>query len=239
MQPAIIAEIGINGNGDMLLNRELILRAKDSGCAYAKFQAYSVEQLFPDKKVIANGKNWYRQVAKTELTKDKLAQLAEWCKETEIEFLCSAFDPERLLWLEELKVRKHKIATRKNRDIEYIKAVKDTNKPYLISYNEDNFTEHGLNRNAIPLYCIAEYPTPLKHLKLSQITFDDCAYAGISDHTVGVVASFAALSRGAHWVEKHFTLDKNDTHGPDHICSATPHEMKQIVKFANEVWQCL
>lgn len=238
--PIVIAEIGINHGGKMSLARELILRAKEAGCAVAKFQAYSVDKLFPDGKIMARGRNWIREVRRTELGKEQLAQIAEWCKEAQIEFLCSAFDCERLQWLEEMKVRRHKVATRCNNDLGYIAAVKATGKPYFISFDEESFNAAALCARAMPLYCVPEYPAPLGAFKLGAITFDpDVAYDGISDHSQGITVAITALGRGATVVEKHFTLDKDSNGGPDHICSATPREMKRIVDFANVVWQCL
>jgi sialic acid synthase SpsE len=86
------------------------------------------------------------------------------------------------------------------------------------------------------LHCISKYPTPLKDVNLDQINFEK--YFGFSDHTVGITASCAALSRGAKIIEKHFTLDK-EMFGPDHVCSMSPNELLQLSIFRDELEVCL
>lgn len=221
----IIAEAGINHNGSMALARLLILRAKLCGCNAAKFQVYSVDKLFPDKQILAQDKNWYKEVKGTELTKNQVIDLADYCAHEKIEFLASAFDLERLGWLEEVGVKRHKIATRMNQNREYIDAVLATGKETLIS-SQTPVPYHSMFR---PLYCIPEYPTPPEHLKLPDF---NCNWKGFSDHTIGIEAAMMAISKGATYIEKHFTIDRHDTSGPDHICSSEPAEMKKLVEFA-------
>lgn len=235
----IIAEIGINHNGDILQARRLIKEAYDAGADVAKFQAYDVDKLFPDKKVMAQGRNWYKEVKKTQLTKHELEHLAIYCRNLGIEFFCSAFDIERLGWLEEIGVKRHKVATPVNENRELIDAMFDTNKEILVSCKRRDLSyaywhpQDKLNRVKW-LYCIPLYPTPLNKLEFEQIGFPN-EFQGLSEHTIGVEASMIAMARGAKIIEKHFTLDKNDQNGPDHICSATPDEMRQIVNFARKV----
>ena len=92
----IVAEIGINWQGDILLAYEMIYTAKTCGADIAKFQLYDVDKLFPDKKIIAQGKNWYEEVKRTQLTREQAFELAEYCRRLGIEFMCSVFDLERL-----------------------------------------------------------------------------------------------------------------------------------------------
>ncbi len=245
----IIAEAGINHNGNMSTMKELILRAKECGADIFKTQAYSVELLFPDHVIQAQGKNWYNEVLKTELTKEQLFQIASWCKEVEIEFMASAFDSDRVRWLEEIGVAKHKIGCRLyHSDLdeadgeigETVEAMCLTGKPIIVS------CPYGEDRPFLPteapvyyLYCVPEYPAPLSSLKFSQVTFDGHIWDGFSDHTQGLEASMIAISRGASIIEKHFSLDKNDKRGPDHICSCEPKELKQLVEFAKKVEEAL
>jgi len=108
----IIAEIGINHNGNIHLAHELIRQAAMCGADAAKFQAYSVDTLFhPETGEDPNDEIW-RGVKKTEFDKDQFEQIKCWCDEENIEFMCSVFDDERLQWMEDLGIKRHKIASR-------------------------------------------------------------------------------------------------------------------------------
>ena len=242
----VIAEIGICHNGDMHLARLLIRKAKECGCGTVKFQVYSVDSLFPDKEIIAQGKNWYEEVKKTELTKSQVIDLADYCAKMQIEFFASAFDTERLGWLEEIGVVRHKVATKLNKDKIYINAVLATGKEVLIStdggpryhpQSTDSPYYTSCNNRIRWLYCIPKYPTPLEKLHLQAVPFN--YYSGFSDHTQGIEAAMVAISRGAKIIERHFTLNKRSLEGPDHICSSEPKEMKKLVEFARKVERIL
>ena len=227
----IIAEIGINHNGDMELAKDLIEQAEDAGADIAKFQLYDVDKLFPDQQIIARKRNWYGLVKKTQLTKDQIFMLAEYCKKTRIGFLCSAFDTERLGWLEELGVTRHKIAYRMRNDLNYVDAVVSTGKPSIISVGNVTRFPYSSRLGKIDyLYCVPMYPTLAKDLSLDKIDFSK--YSGFSDHSVGIVASMVAISRGAKIIEKHFTFNRFCELGPDHICSIEHGELRALVKFA-------
>ena len=217
----------------------LVSAAKWAGADVAKFQIYEVDKLFPTKEIVANGKNWYEEVKKTELSQEQVKGLSVYCKQLDIEFFASAFDVERIGWLESLGVRRHKIASR-FRDTETLKSIKATKKEVILSLPPGGFVpESFMNYSRVKyLYCVPEYPTPLEHLELEGIGFP-VPYAGFSDHTVGIEAACVSISRGATIIEKHFTLDRKDTRGPDHICSATPKELKKLIDFARKVEQIL
>lgn len=239
----VIAEIGINHNGNMETARELIKRAKSCGADIAKFQLYDVDKVFPDKKIMAQGKNWYQEVKKTQLTYERMVMLAAYCNTVNIEFMASAFDLERLSWLEGIGVKRHKIATSVNQDKELIRAMLNTKKEVLFSCRERSST-YSLFDYIIPnydnikwLYCVPLYPTPLSKLNLKTTNFPGW-FQGISDHTEGIEASMMAMSRGAKIIEKHFCL-KRDNSNPDMICSIEPGELKQLVQFARKVEEVL
>ena len=230
--PEIIAEIGVNFLGSIDLAKYMIRQAKYCGCSTAKFQLYSVDALFPDKKIMAQGRNWYSEVKRCELSREQVTELATYCDGVGIEFLCSAFDLERLSWLEELHVRRHKIASLMNKNVDYLKAVCQTGKPILISCMPGDYIPFPSSLYSY-LYCVPHYPTKLRELHFSQISFP-YKYIGFSDHTVGIEAAMVAFAKGAQLVEKHFTL-AHDLLGPDHICSATPEEMRRLVGFAGRM----
>ena len=230
----IIAEIGQNHNGDIVLAKELIHSAKENGADVAKFQVYDAHALFPKE-----GNEWFDYNCKTELSRNQIGKLAEECSSVGIEFMASVFDVERVAWLEEIGVKRYKIASRSIRDIDLIKALTATRKPLLASlgmWEGDTFPQIKNSVKVDFLYCISKYPTPLNDLQFSQVDFE--IYSGFSDHTIGVNASIAALSRGAKVLEKHFTLDKSLI-GPDHAGSMTPAELALINGFRNDLRQCL
>jgi len=229
----IIAEIGQNFNGDIDLAVKLIQVAKESGADVAKFQLYNARELFPKE-----GNPWYDYNCKTELSFDDATRLKQACDDNDIEFMASPFDHERVGWLEELNVKRYKLASRSIKDDVLIDKVLQTGKPALVSLGMwDGADFPQINGNNINfLYCISKYPTPLEDVNLSRVDFNK--YAGFSDHTIGITAPCAAMSRGAKIIEKHFTLDK-EMYGPDHVCSMTPTELKQICQFRDELKLCL
>lgn len=230
----IIAEIGQNHNGDIDLAFELIAEAKKNGADAAKFQLYDAAALFPREN-----NPWYEYNLSTELSRDDTARLAERCSRMGIEFLASVFDAERVDWLEELGVRRYKIASRSIRDQGLIGRLCRTGKPLLVSLGMWDKPEFPFIPSGAPvsfLYCVSQYPTPLERLHLGQVDFT--RYAGLSDHTVGISAAQAALARGADIIEKHFTLDRN-MHGPDHVCSMTPGELAGLSGFRDDLRRLL
>lgn len=241
MRSEIIAEIGINHNGHIELAKSLINIAKDCGADVAKFQLYDPEALLNPKDF---GSEDWEIILKTKLSKDQAYTLKKHCDDIGIEFMASAFDLERLGWLEEFGVKRHKIASRSVYDIEYINAVKLTNKEYFVSTGMiDNKKEEewitwtrlgASNPKVLFLYCVSKYPTSLKDISFHQEIFNNENYYGFSDHTIGLTASIVALSLGAKIIEKHFTLHKF-LPGPDQACSMTPSELRKLCKFRDEL----
>lgn len=230
----IIAEIGQNHNGDMVLAFELIQCAKENGADIAKFQVFDV-----DKVLKKENNPWYDYNCRSQLSRDQINIIFEECQKVDIEFMASVFDVERVTWLEDLGVKRHKIASRSINDIELINALKKTGKPIIASlgmWHGDKFPNFNSKSPVDFLYCVSKYPAKLAELKLGLVDFN--SYAGYSDHTLGVSAAIAALSRGARIIEKHLTLDKN-MYGPDHSCSMSPDELNFIHKFRLDLKQCM
>jgi sialic acid synthase SpsE len=230
----IIAEIGQNHNGDMDLARRLIAEAKAAGASVAKFQVYDARALFPKE-----GNEWFDYNCRTELSRADVEMLASECARVGIEFMASAFDVQRVQWLQRIGVRRYKIASRSVTDQSLIDACAATGRGLIVSLG----MWHGATFPAISapggvdfLYCVSKYPTPLADLKLGKVDF--AQYAGFSDHTIGIEAAMAALARGARIIEKHFTLDKA-MYGPDHACSATPDELASLRRFRDSLTEAL
>lgn len=229
----IIAEIGINHNGSMPLAHELIRQAAMCGADAAKFQAYSVDALFGPDGEDANPEI-HAGVKPLEFTKEQFEQCKRWCDEEGIEFMCSVFDEERLQWMEDLGVKKHKIASRvsKLNPSLAIKMAK-TGKPCYMSLGFNSVRLDPEYNNIGYLYCVSEYPTEYSSLDMPD-KFDlpfNKGFYGFSDHTLGIEASLVAVGRGAQVIEKHFTLNKA-SEGFDHVCSITPDELADLVKYA-------
>lgn len=230
----IIAEIGQNHNGDMALAAEMIACAKENGADTVKFQLYDARKLFPK---IDNP--WFEYNCKTELSRKHVQYLARICKKTGIEFLASVFDVERIKWVEEVGVRRYKIASRSIYDKELITQLCRTKKTLLVSlgmWKGKEFPSIPSTGKVKFLYCISNYPARLSEIGLRKVDFTK--YAGFSDHTIGISASIAALSRGAGIIEKHFTLDK-DMYGPDHKGSMTPDELRTLSYFRKDLRRLL
>jgi len=229
----IIAEIGINHNGSMAMAKELIRQAAIAGADVAKFQAYSVDALFGPDGEDPNPEIW-KGVKPLEFNKEQFAELKHYCDVENIEFMASVFDEERLGWMEELGVKRHKIASRTSKLARGLaEKIVATDKECFMSLGFDAkpFDRHYYNLKY--LYCVAKYPTDYKDLQLPEV-FTNTIYSGFSDHSLGIEASLVAIARGAAVIEKHFTLNKG-LPGFDHICSCDPAELKDLVHYARRM----
>lgn len=226
----IIAEIGINHNGSIDLAHELIRQARIAGADIAKFQFYDPYTIFgpagshPDEATL-------KQALSVQFGFEDARRLKTWCDEEGIEFAASVFDVERFEWVEELGVKRHKIASRALENAELGRRILATEKEVFVSL--------GFWPGAAPpfqapqaryLYCVPKYPCEYGDIALPQ-AFGDSIYDGFSDHTIGIEAALVAVGRGARIIEKHVTLNKG-LPGPDHVCSATPDELMLLVRYA-------
>ena len=230
MKTEIIAEIGQNHNGDMRVAEQLIRAAKDGGADVAKFQVYEARALFPPK----SQNPWFDYNCATELKKGDVSRLADFCRKVGIEFMASVFDIERIDWLEDVGVKRYKIASRSIVDNALIAAVAATGKPMIASlgaWKGPGFPSIAAVGGVDFLYCIAKYPAPLAELRLSSVDFR--SYSGFSDHSEGTVAACGSFVLGSRILEKHMTLDKS-AYGPDHACSMTPDELQLINAFRRD-----
>lgn len=229
----IIAEIGINHNGNINLAHELIKQAKFSGADIAKFQFYDPDKIFGPDGTHPDKKN-YEFALKVQFDLEQAKSLKRWCDEEDIEFSASVFDIERFEWMESLNMKRYKIASRSVQEKELCDKILKTGKETFISLGFRD--EEGIpykSDNARYLYCVPKYPCEYKDIKLPGY-FPDSKYQGFSDHTIGIEASLTAVARGASIIEKHFTLDKG-LEGPDHICSMTPDELKILSLYGRQI----
>lgn len=226
----IIAEIGINHNGNIHLAHEMVRQARIAGADIAKFQFYDPYKIFGPNGSHPNGEA-LAQALTVQFGFDEARQLKTWCDQEDIEFMASAFDLERFGWMQTLGVRRHKIASRSVQDRELCKRILDTGQECFVSLGfwDGNGAPYS-HANARYLYCVPKYPCPVEDIRMPRV-FADSIYRGLSDHAIGIEASLVAIGRGARIVEKHFTLNKG-LPGPDHICSATPDELTELVRLA-------
>ena len=226
----IIAEIGINHNGNIDVAHELIRQAAMAGADIAKFQFYDPYKIFgpqgthPNAAVLA-------QALTVQFDFGQTGRLKAWCDEEGIEFMASVFDLERFEWVRALGVTRHKIASRAVENAELCRQILETGQETFVSLGFWTGTGVPFEApNARYLYCVPTYPAEYGEIALPPV-FAESLYCGFSDHTIGNEASLVAIGRGARVIEKHFTLGKG-LPGPDHICSATPDELSELVRLA-------
>lgn len=221
----IIAEIGHNHNGNMKLAKLMIDEVKATGCDIAKFQLYDTDKI---KKC---WQSRYMELKMAELTKEEAFDLKKHCDKIGVEFMASAFDVERVGWLEEMGVKRHKLGSRSIYDTELIRAMEKTGKPIIVSLGA--WKDKGLPKikNAQFLYCVSEYPAYIKGPEFPTV-FD--SLSGFSDHTVGTYWAREAFKRGAEYVEKHFTLS-HELPGFNQKGSMIPREAKDLVTYKNQI----
>ncbi len=245
----VIAEIGLNHNGDMTLAKELIDEAIKAGADAVKLQSYKAQYRVAEEgktsryaeKVLGTEETDYEMLKKTELTKEQTQELFDYAKDRTIIF-SAPFDLESAEELAELGVDCYKIASFDLVNLPLIRKVASTNKPMIISTGmaylsevQDALLEVAKcgNQNVILMQCTSSYPCPPESMNIRAIDTMKNAFnklpVGISDHVIGDMVSIAAVARGANIVEKHFTLDK-EMEGPDHILSMLPVEFKKMVE---------
>jgi len=224
----VILEIGHNHMGYMRHGKLLIDEAKACGADAVKFQAYDTN------KIKQPWQSRYFELLLSEHTFEEAKQLKEWCDEIGIEFMASAFDTDKLKWLEELGVKRHKLASRSIKDQELIKAMEKTKKPIIASLGRWNDIVPPNIKNAQLLYCVSEYPAYITADMFPAKFGEDEAYQGFSDHSVGMYWCREAVKRGATIIEKHFTLSR-ELPGHDQKGSADPTEMKDFVIYCRQL----
>lgn len=248
----IIAEIGVNHNGNINLAKKLINVAKKAGCDYVKFQSYKAENLVQSKTNIIgyqrkNLKKNIKQVKmlkKYELSRKDHQILINYCKKKKINFLSSPFDVESLKLLFSLSIFDIKIASGEITHYSLLEHVAKKAKRVFLSTGMSNMKEitnalkilskHGLNKkNIFVMHCHTDYPTKLDDVNLNALKLMQKKLKvkiGLSDHTLGNETAIASVAMGATVIEKHITLKKK-SFGPDHKASMEPKEFFEFVKL--------
>ena len=246
----IIAEAGVNHNGDVKLAKKLIIEAKKAGASAIKFQTFiaskSISKFAKKAKYQINStgdeKSQLEMCQALELTNNEYFELLGECKRNKIEFISTPFDKVSIDLLLSMKVKKIKVASSELTNYPFLKQIAKTKKDIILSTGMATLKEikealnllkkYKLNKNKITvLHCNTEYPTPFEDANLNAIQTIKKSFninVGFSDHTLGIEASLAAVVLGAKVIEKHFTLDRRLS-GPDHKASIEPLELKKLV----------
>ena len=248
MKTLIIAEAGVNHNGDIEIAKQLIKKAADAGADYIKFQTFITEENITISspkadyqiKNTQNNESQFEMVKKLELSeKDHLVLLNE-CKKRGIKFFSTAFDLPSLKLILKFNPEYIKIPSGEITNLPFIREIAKYKKKIILSTGMSNMEEirdalnvleNGSATEILILHCTTEYPAPisevnLKAMKSIQKEFDK--RVGYSDHTLGIEVPIAAVAMGASVIEKHFTLDRS-MKGPDHAASLEPKELKIMI----------
>lgn len=244
----IIAEAGVNHNGDLNLAKKLILKASKIGADYIKFQTFSADKLAtkfaknPKYSLSKKKEFQYDMLKKLEIKNKDTVKLKKICKLNKIGFLSSAFDIESLKFLQQLKLDYYKVPSGEINNVPFLRFLGKMKKKVILSTGMSNLKEisfalnilrkSGLSKEKIfLLQCNTDYPSPLADANLKVLELFKKKFrikTGYSDHTPGIEASIVAVSLGAKIIEKHFTLNKN-LKGPDHKASLNPAEFKKLI----------
>ena len=254
----IVAEAGINHNGDVILAKRLIDAAKKAGADAVKFQTFKAKNILTEDAVKANyqkesrkdQESQYEMVRRLELNREDFKELADYAKKKDIIFLSSPFDIESVDLLCEIDVPAFKIPSGEITNLPFLRYIAKKKKPIILSTGMsklgevedaiDVIRDEGVE-DIVLLHCVTGYPVEPQDVNLRTLQTLRCAFGlpvGFSDHTLSLTIPAVAFALGACVIEKHLTLDKN-LPGPDHKASLEPDEFKKMVNSVREVEKAL
>lgn len=245
----IIAEAGVNHNGNLELALKLCDEAKKAGADIVKFQTWKTENIITknvaqaDYQLVNTGveESQFDMLKKLELSYGDFKTIKKHCDEIGIVFSSTADDPESLDFLLELGIPFIKIGSGEIGNIPYLRYMGKQNMPVIMSTGMSSLADVEISLNALKaggatditlLHCTTNYPCSYENVNLrAMITLKDVFHTpvGYSDHTIGRDVSIAAVTLGAKVIEKHFTLDC-DMEGPDHAASTAPKDFAKFVQ---------
>lgn len=253
----IIAEAGVNHNGDINLARQLVDKAKETGADIIKFQTFKLDSIVSkfaemadyQKDNIGIVESQKEMLKKITLPYEAFWELYKYCNKKDIQFLSTPFDIESIYFLNDM-VSFWKIPSGEVTNYPYLVEIAKTGKPVVMSTGMCELQEIDesikvLKTNGTTditlLHCNTQYPTPYKDVNLRVMETLRNRYkvkVGYSDHTKGIEVPIAAVALGAEVIEKHFTLDKN-LPGPDHKASLEPKELAAMVSSIRNIEEAL
>lgn len=250
-KPYIIAEAGLNHNGNIEMALELIDKASEAGCDAVKFQTYKSTSRISGKvktnryadTILGQEETLMEMFERLEISYEDHKKLFHHAQEKGIAIFSTPFDFESVDFLESLNVPFYKIASFDLVNLPLIRKVARTKKPVIISTGMATMgqIEEALeavksegNPNVILLHCISAYPASPEDMNLRAIETMKRVFGvpvGLSDHTLGIMTSLVAIGVGADVIERHFTLSRS-LEGPDHVLSSEPDEIRQLCRCA-------
>ena len=254
----IIAEVGVNHNGDVNLAKKLIEVAREAGAEAVKFQTFKAEEVVTQsakkagyqKETTNSEESQFEMIKKLELSGRDFEELSTYAREKGVIFLSSPFDKGSVDLLDRLGVPAFKVGSGEITNFPLLKHIAGKKKPIILSTGMSTLgeieealkiiQEEGVEE-IILLHCVSCYPAKIEDMNLRAMETLRYAFklpVGLSDHSIGITMPIAAAALGACVIEKHFTLDKN-LPGPDHRASLEPDELKQMVRAIRDVERAL
>lgn len=250
----IIADAGVNHNGDINLAKRLIDVAKEAGADAVKFQTFKTEELLTrsaekagyQKETTPSEESQYDMIRKLELSGENFEELFAYAQEKGMIFLSTPFDKGSVDLLDELGISAFKVGSGEITNFPLLKHIARKRKPIILSTGMATLEEVEVALEAIKeeggddiilLHCVSSYPAKIEDMNLKAMETLGNAFkfpVGLSDHSLGITMPIAVVALGACVIEKHSTLDKN-LPGPDHRASLEPEELKQMVTAIRDV----
>ena len=260
MHTYIIAEAGVNHNGQLDLALKLCDAAKEAGVDCVKFQTWKTENIctasaamaaYQKENIQTEAASQFEMLKRLELSYDHFEYIKQYCEKIGIDFLSTPDEEESLEFLmNRLQLPLIKIGSGEVTNIPYLRKMASYGKPIILSTGMSNIAQVAtaydtLMKAGAPsialLHCTTNYPCPIDEVNLRAMqTLKDAfkCKVGYSDHTMGIEVPIAAVAMGAEIIEKHFTLDRT-MDGPDHKASLEPAELKQMVQSIRNIEQAL
>lgn len=254
----VIAEAGVNHNGDVELAKKMIEKAKWAGADYVKFQTFQPEKLVSryagkadyQRETTGSQESQLDMLKRLALNEQDFQGLMDYCRKLGIGFLSTPFDLDSIEFLEQLEMDFWKLPSGEVTNLPYLERIGRTGKPIVMSTGMCTLKEVGqalevLNRSGAGpvtlLHCNTQYPTPMEDVNLKGMLTLKQRFSlsvGYSDHTLGIEVPIGAAALGAQILEKHFTLDKK-MEGPDHRASLEPEELKAMISAVRNIERAL
>jgi N,N'-diacetyllegionaminate synthase len=256
----IIAEAGVNHNGSLLIAKQLVDAAKESGADIVKFQTFKASLISTklakkakyQSELTNSTESQYEMLKKLELNYSDHLDLIDYCRQKDITFLSTAFDRESIALLKKLNIPFFKTPSGEITNLPYLRDIGEAGLPVIVSTGMSTMEEIDdalvilqqagtAKENITVLQCNTEYPTPVEDVNLNAMLAIQKKFninVGYSDHTKGIEIPIAAVALGARVIEKHLTLDRQ-MEGPDHRASLEPNELKAMVRAIRNIEKAL
>lgn len=255
MKTLIIAEAGVNHNGDLDMALQLCKAAKEAGADIVKFQTFRTENILTKDATLAPyqaenigvSKNQFAMIKELELDFSSFKRIKEYCDKIGIQFLSTPDDEDSLDFLvDELGMKTIKIGSGEISNIPFLRKIGIKRLPIILSTGMATLgeieravyeLEHVGSGDITLMHCTSSYPCPFNEVNLRAMHTISEAFGykvGYSDHTQGIIVPIAAVALGAVAIEKHFTLDKK-LPGPDHLASIEPNELRLMIESIRNI----